>query len=129
MTYKRLNYKTLDIANLQDVIEQFNLKSKCRKPEFIYRRYYLYYCLKRCGYNVSHIGRLMDKDHATVLHGLKVHYTLTECKDKHYKMYTDELNVLLEYTDDPPNIFEDIENCTSLKDLSIIKERIAINYY
>lgn len=47
------------------------LFEKCRKREVVYKRNYLYKYLVNSGYNLSETGRAFQKDHASVIHGLK----------------------------------------------------------
>ena len=57
------------------IIEQFyniSLDNNSRLRKYIYARaMYYYICNKHTNYNVSEIGRSLNKCHATVLHSLK----------------------------------------------------------
>jgi hypothetical protein len=73
---------------------------------------------------------MLDKDHVTVMHGLKV--------DKQFqnfdKIYDDAIAPIKEYLYPSGeihkySIFEDVIKCNNTTDLKIIKERIANNQY
>ena len=112
------------------MIELHNLCEKGRTRELVYKRNYIYSELYKLNINLTQIGRMLDKDHVTVMHGLKV--------DKQFqnfdKIYNDIIAPIKEYLY-PPNeihkysIFEDVIKCNNTTDLKIIKERIANNQY
>ena len=58
-----------------ETVEQYakdnGLSERCRKREIVYKRNYLFKYLVNSGYNLSETGRAFNKDHATVIHGLK----------------------------------------------------------
>ena len=112
------------------MIELHNLCDKGRNRELVYKRNYIYSELYKLNINLTQIGRMLDKDHVTVMHGLKV--------DKQFqnfdKIYDDAIAPIKEYLY-PPNeihkysIFDDVINCNNTTDLRIIKERITNNQY
>ena len=124
-----MNKQHMEISNIESIIEMFDLRSKDRYRPKVMRRAYLYHCLKQCNYTSSYIGILFNKDHATVLHGLRVHQEMIYIKDKLYKMYMEELKALIEYSTEKMDLTVDIMNCKTLKELQLIQERIERNYY
>ena len=54
------------------MIELHNLCDKGRHRELVYKRNYIYSELYKLNINLTQIGRMLDKDHVTVMHGLKV---------------------------------------------------------
>lgn len=125
----KVNFERLDIVNIQEIIDSYNLTDKNRKQDLVYRRAYLYYCLRKCGYTYQHIAMMFDKNHASIINGIKVHKQLTESKDKYYKFFVDDLNQMLQYSEIKPNIFEDIMQARTVLQLNAIQERIKANLY
>ena len=118
-----------EASNIHEIIDVFDLKSKDRHVPKIYRRAYLYHVLNRLNYSLKHIGELFDRNHATILHGLRVHESLHSCKDKLYMMYIDELDSMLIYDHEKVHLYSDVMKCRNMKELEIIKQRIQRNYY
>lgn len=118
------------LKKIKYMIELHNLCEKGRTRELVYKRNYIYSELYKLNINLTQIGRMLDKDHVTVMHGLKV--------DKQFqnfdKIYNDIIAPIKEYLY-PPNeihkysIFEDVIKCNNTTDLRIIKERITNNQY
>jgi hypothetical protein len=118
------------IDKIKYMIELHNLCDKGRNRELVYKRNYIYSELYKLNINLTQIGKMLDKDHVTVMHGIKV--------DKQFqnfdKIYNDIIAPIKEYLY-PPNeihkysIFEDVIKCNNTTDLRIIKERIANNQY
>lgn len=118
------------IDKIKYMIELHNLCDKGRNRELVYKRNYIYSELYKLNINLTQIGKMLDKDHVTVMHGLKV--------DKQFKnfdkLYDEIIAPIKDYLY-PPNeihkysIFEDVIKCNNTTDLRIIKERIANNQY
>ena len=121
------------IEKIKYMIELHNLTTSCRNRDLIYKRAYVYSELQKIGMNLSEIGRLMDKHHATVINGLKVDNQFQNCD----KIYDDIIAPIKDYLypGDAPielpkySIFEDVIKCNNTTDLRIIKERIANDQY
>ena len=88
--------REIDIDSLKQVIEFHGLSSKTRKRNLVYKRSFLCRTLRDMNFTFSFIGSLINKDHTTVIHALKV--------------YDENINYIdfLEYIGELPN---DIENC------------------
>jgi hypothetical protein len=118
------------IEKIKYMIELHNLISTKRSREIVYKRYYLFSELKKLGLNLSEIGRMLEKDHVTVMHGLKV-----DSQFQNYdKIYDDAIAPIKDYFYPPVelpkySIFEDVIKCNNTTDLRIIKERIANDQY
>ena len=118
------------LKKIKYMIELHNLCDKGRQRELVYKRNYIYSELYKLNINLTQIGKMLDKDHVTVMHGLKV--------DKQFqnfdKIYNDIIAPIKDYLY-PPNeihkysIFEDVIKCNNTTDLRIIKERITNNQY
>ena len=72
---------------IDEVIKKFNtdITQKNRSRELVYgRAIYYKLCKNLTSHSLTEIGSLISKDHATVLHGLKVFETLEFNKDVYY---------------------------------------------
>lgn len=115
------------------MIELYDLTTSCRDRDLIYKRAFIYSELQKIGMNLSEIGRLMDKHHATVINGLKVDNQFQNCD----RIYDDIIAPIKDYLypGEAPielpkySIFEDVIKCNNTTDLRIIKERITNNQY
>lgn len=110
--------REIDINSLTQIIEFHNLRSKSRKRNLVYKRSFLCRTLRDMNFTLSFIGDLINKDHATVIHALKV--------------YDDNVNYIdfVEYIGELP---ADIEKCfidtaefapISNKKISIIEHQL-----
>lgn len=76
-------HKMNDIVKL---IDRYGLKTPKRTRELVYQRYYIYKELRK--YMIlEQIGRLFGKDHATVMHGIKMAKMFEHMKDGVYFEY------------------------------------------
>ena len=83
----------LEIARIRIVkylIKEFSLDTESRSRPLVYQRYYLYHELrKECSLN--EIGAIFGKDHATILHGIRMHEAWTLIGDKEYLKIIDPI--------------------------------------
>jgi len=117
------------MSNVYELIEKHNLKRKDRRRATIYKRYYLYSKLYDARLSLSHIGVLFNKDHATVIHGLKMHKLYMSQNDQVYKHYIQPIINELQFTPEPRDLKREIMECNSLDELFIIKRNIERNLY
>lgn len=62
-----------DIKQLVENETKLNLQTKTRKKEYVFARaIYFRLCKEFTTYSLASIGSTVNKDHATVLHGLKI---------------------------------------------------------
>jgi hypothetical protein len=121
------------IEKIKEIIKKYDLKSSTRKREKVYQRFYIYSELKKIGLTQTDIGILLDKDHASVIHGLKVDKLYQNC-DNIYDENIAPIKRIL-YPQDTSvelpkySIFEDVIRCNNTTDLRIIKQRIENNQY
>jgi hypothetical protein len=121
------------IEKIKYMIELHNLTTSCRDRDLVYKRAYIYSELRKLGMNLSDIGRLLEKHHATIINGLKVDNQFQNCD----KIYDDIIAPIKNYLypGEAPielpkySIFEDVIKCNNTTDLRIIKERIANDQY
>jgi hypothetical protein len=118
------------IEKIKYMIELYNLCDSGRQRELVYKRYYIFSELYKLKINKTQIGKMMDKDHVTVMHGLKVDNQF----QNYDKIYDDAIAPIKDYLYPPVqtpkySIFEDVMNCNNTTDLRIIKERIENDQY
>ena len=121
------------IQQVQELIIQDELQNKSRQRDRIYKRSYLYAILREEGWNLSQIGRLFNRNHATVINGLKS-YDNYYGKDKIYDRYIKHYDSIFkpsieEVMVSKDAIFQDIMNCYNTTELRFIKERIMAGWY
>ena len=121
------------IQQVEELIIQDELQNKSRQRDRIYKRSYLYAILREEGWNLSQIGRLFNRNHATVINGLKS-YDNYYSKDKIYDRYVKHYDSIFkpsieEVMVSKDAIFQDIMNCYNTTELRFIKERIVAGWY
>jgi len=74
-----------DIVN---IIAEYELNTPCRKQEINYKRYYLFdFLYKYRNMPLSMIGEFFNRDHSSVLHGIRQHQWWYTRKDERYLKY------------------------------------------
>jgi hypothetical protein len=68
---------------LEELINELDLTSKCRKREIVYTRLVLFQYLRTQKLTMYAIGNIFKKDHSTVIYGLK-QYEMLDKNKKHY---------------------------------------------
>ena len=117
---------------IKQVIKKDGLDGKERFDYLNNKRMYLYYIMRRHGMIYEDIGKYFNRDHATVMHGVKRFEYLIEAKDQmlltdieyYQKLFADKDGIKKEY-----NLEEDVKNATTLGGLNIIKRRLENNLY
>jgi len=72
------------IDKVKEVIEKDGLITKSRYRTFLDKRSYLYAMLNKNGMSLVEIGRLFNKNHATIINGIKKHHAYIRFKDELY---------------------------------------------
>ena len=121
------------IDKINALIDQYDLASKSRERDKVYFRSYIYWLLREDGWIMSDIGNLFNRDHATVINGLKVHEAYYK-KDKVYMRFVRKLDEIFNPSIDEimiakDTIFHDIMNCHNTTELRLIKEKIVTGWY
>lgn len=115
------------------MIQRDNLDSKDRHRDLIYKRSYLYAILREQGWNLSEIGRLFNRDHATVINGLRIYdnyYGVDKIYDRYIKHYDSIFRPHIdEIIKSKDSIYQDIINCHNTTELRLIKEKIVSGWY
>ncbi len=117
------------MTDIIQYIEEHNLTARHRYRQFTYKRFYLYNLLREEGLTLYEIAAMFNRDHASVIHGLKTHNDLISIKDKIYLEYIEELMLIFENYNEDHDLVDDIMNCFCLKQLRKIKFRIKNNLY
>jgi len=123
----------MSIEKVKELIQRDNLDSKDRHRDLIYKRSYLYSILREEGWHLSKIGRLFNRNHATVINALNLHDNYFGTDKIYDRMIKEYLTIFgKEITDidyDKPTIYQDIMDCHNTTALGIIKQRIKDGYY
>jgi hypothetical protein len=69
------------------LINRYGLTTPERNRELVYQRYYVYKELRKYKLSLKEIGRLFNRDHASVIHGIKVARMFEHMKDDIYLEY------------------------------------------
>lgn len=94
------------IEDIKELIEEFDLKSKSRKRETVYKRYYLMNVLfVRSKMSLAKIGEMFGRDHSTVIHAIKEHKRWFKTMDKEYLRAIHPLPDLVNETRELPEIY------------------------
>ena len=131
------------IDKVKEVIEKDGLITKSRYRTFLDRRSYLYAMLNKNGMSLVEIGRLFNKNHATIINGIKKHHAYTRYKDELYlhnvKEYREifyepkKINVdLIEKDEKKYNgsqLITDILECKNTTELQDIKRKLLNEEY
>ncbi len=115
---------------IKELIQIDRLDSKDRYRDMVYKRSYLYAILRDEGWHLSKIGRLFNRNHATVINALKVHdafYGRDKIYMRHVKHYELIFRPIVELQKD--SIFDDVINCHNTTQLRMIKDKILAGGY
>ena len=118
------------IQQVKELIQIDRLDSKGRYRDLIYKRSYLYAILRDEGWNLSQIGRLFNRNHATVINALKVHdafYGRDKIYMRNVKHYDLIFRPIIEVQKD--TIYDDVMNCHNTTQLRMIKDKIMAGGY
>lgn len=121
------------IDKVKELIIQDELDTKSRKRDRIYKRSYLYAILREEGWNLTNIGSLFNRDHATVINALRIFDNYYH-KDNIYDRYIRHYDVIFkpDMTDlmkSKNDIYKDILECNNTTALKQIKDNILSGLY
>lgn len=118
------------MEKVMELIERDDLKSKHRAYEKVSKRFYLYHILRRNGMTLTVISKLFEKNHASVIHGIKVYKNRVEINDRQMIGHLEEYRQIIEGIEVKyHNLSEDIKSAKTLEDLNTIKRRAELNLY
>lgn len=80
-----------EIIYIEKMIDKYNLKNNSRRRSLVCKRYYLMYELRRFKMPLQKIGKLFDRNHATVIHGIRMHKRWSKQQDLEYLYEIEQL--------------------------------------
>jgi len=110
-----------ELKFLKEQITKYQLATNSRNRSYVYKRYYIMYRLNKCNLSLSEIGRLMNRHHATVIHGIRMHRRWTRMKDK---VYLHEIDALIQSSDNLD--YEDKYKVSAIERFNYINVRIQM---
>ena len=117
---------------IKEVIEKDGLASKERFSPLINKRMYMYTIMRKHGMSLQKIGSFFNRDHCTIIHGIKRYKDLTKSKDAMLKVDTEEYEQIFSEIPVPKeryNLEKDVRKATTITDLDIIKRRLDNGMY
>lgn len=121
------------IDKILHVIERDNLATKDRGREKIHKRAFLCAILREQKYPLNYIGKLFNRNHATVIHSIKNYLHWSEIDDPLFLEDIQDYKVFLNYYDkyipEKRDIMDDVIRCTDMAMLNVIKRRIQNERY
>jgi len=79
---KQIAYKKSLHEKLNNVIDLFDLKERNRSKELVsLRHYFSYFVRENFKLTLQDIGRLLGKDHATIIYSIRKHHEFSRYKD------------------------------------------------
>ena len=120
------------IKRIEEIIEEQNLRERTRHRYLVHRRWYLYTLLRRHGITLTRIGKICNRSHATVIHGIQQANYFLDTNDKLFLLDTLELQkefAGIEIVFEQRNLVDDILKCDSMGDLSLVQCRLKNNQY
>lgn len=114
----------MNIEQIKEYIQAEDLNGKSREQFYVYRRHYLCWALYSTNQlTLTQIGRMFNRNHATVLNSIRKHEELKN--DKLYRGLIKTCQELmaepLTFTKQRRNIFDDIAKATNLEKLRRIR--------
>jgi hypothetical protein len=118
------------IEQIIEHIKEHELAKPSRAREYVYRRAFICYLLRKQGWTFQKIADLFNRNHATILHAIGVHNQFMKHKDMIYLSYIQmEIQLFEPVIENKRDIYDDILRVNNTTDLAIIKRRIADNEY
>ena len=63
----------IDINKIEQIIDNYRLKSKVQSRDFVYKRACVSMFLRNNDYTLQEIGTLLNRSHGTIIHSIKVY--------------------------------------------------------
>jgi len=74
----------ITIKDVKKIIKKYDLDTKNRSQIKCYQRYFLYKYLRNNGFTLEEIGKLFNRNHDTVIHGINTFCNLLYSKNKDF---------------------------------------------
>jgi IS30 family transposase len=110
-----------EIDYLKEQIAKYQLDTNSRNRSYVYKRYYVMYRLNKCNLSLSEIGRMMNRHHATVIHGIRMHRRWSRQLDR---VYLHEVEPLVQTALN--NNYEDKYKVSAVENLNYINVKIQM---
>jgi hypothetical protein len=110
-----------EIDFLKEQIAKYQLTNNSRNRSYVYKRYYIMYRLNKCKMSLTDIGKLLNRHHASVIHGVKMHRRWSRMQDK---VYLHEIEPLVEAALN--NDYEDKYKVSAIEHFNYINVRIQM---
>lgn len=120
------------IERIEEIIQEQNLREKTRYRYLVHRRWFLFGILRKHGIIYKRIGEMFNLNHSTIIYGMSMAEFYERQKDELYLLDTLELQKEFagkEIVFHQRNLIEDIHNCKSMNELSVIQCRLKNNQY
>lgn len=121
---------------IKHIIKRDELNKPCRQRVKVHKRMFLFNLMREQNYNFQTIGKFFNKNHATVIHGIKSYHNLLECNDFNLMVDIEEymdifgINIASKEIEAyQKDITVDIKKATTIEHLYRIKRRLEKNYY
>jgi chromosomal replication initiation ATPase DnaA len=73
-----------EIKFLKEQITKYQLDKNYRYRDCVYKRFYIMYRMHKCKLSLTKIGELLNRHHATVIHGIRMHRRWSRMNDEVY---------------------------------------------
>lgn len=120
------------IERVTYLIERDELNKRNRRKHNIYKKCFLMNQLRKEELTYNEIGAYFNQHHASVIHNINTHKNLIKFNKDEYLDVIREYMVFLidsKYILQPRDIFDDVNDCTSLYKLLRVKRWIAEGRY
>ena len=112
-----------ELKFLKEQITKYQLATNSRNRSYVYKRYYVMYRLNKCKVSLTQIGKMLNRHHATVIHGIKMHRRWSRQQDK---VYLHEIDSLVQTAKDQN--YEDKYKVSAVEQFNYINVKIQMPY-
>ena len=112
-----------EIDFLKEQITKYQLATNSRNRSYVYKRYYVMYRLNKCKVSLTQIGKMLNRHHATVIHGIRMHRRWSRQLDK---VYLHEVEPLVQTAKDLN--YEDKYKVSAVEQFNYINVKIQMPY-
>ena len=106
---------------LKEQIAKYKLDTNSRNRSYVYKRYYVMYRLNKCKVSLTQIGKMLNRHHATVIHGIRMHRRWSRQLDK---VYLHEVEPLVQTAKDLN--YQDKYKISAVENLNYINVKIQM---
>jgi IS30 family transposase len=106
---------------LKEQITKYKLDTNSRNRSYVYKRYYIMYRLNKCKVSLTQIGKMLNRHHATVIHGIRMHRRWSRQLDK---VYLHEVEPLVQTAKDLN--YQDKYKVSAVENLNYINVKIQM---